>query len=364
MIIRRIKRNGGGISSTSHRNFGLDVVRSIACLAVIASHFFLHTKFTTEPFVGVSMFLQGGFSSVAIGADIYMILTGYLCANKSLNRKFYLGGVKVLLSYLFFSLLTIVVNVYWFHTGMTWKSGLLGILSFSTIPYAWYIEMWIGLFMMIPFLNIWYKALKSKRMKLTLIAIIILLTAPPDFFNRYGQYIVPGFWEGIFPLALYFIGCYIREYQPAVSKKLLLIVLLSIAFINSVVTVVTGHSTYLHTIGDRNGVFMIAMTCAVFLMAYNLRTDSPKVASVFRAISLRSLDIFLCSATFDFYLYPLFMKKYYINQSQFGIYYFVIVPLIFILCYVVASVKRLIFDWLQTALNRWNIPFLLQSQAK
>ena len=117
------------------------------------------------------MFFQGMLTSIVIGSDLYMILTGFLCSNKTFGKQFYKSGIKVILSYIFFSLLTIIVNVYLFHTGITWKSGLLGIFSFSTIPYAWYIEMWIGLFLLAPFINIWYKALPSKKMKIYLICL-------------------------------------------------------------------------------------------------------------------------------------------------------------------------------------------------
>ncbi len=81
---------------------GLDIVRTIACITVIASHYFLYTDFNTSEFVGVSMFLQGMLSSIVIGSDLYMILTGFLCCNKTIGKDFYLSGVKVLLSYVFF----------------------------------------------------------------------------------------------------------------------------------------------------------------------------------------------------------------------------------------------------------------------
>lgn len=355
---------GGGIQKTvNQRNAGLDIVRTIACLSVIASHYFLHSKFNTATFQGPSMFIQGMLSSMVIGSDLYMILTGFLCCNKNPNKKFYMSGIKVLLSYIFFSILTIIVNIYYFHTGMTWKSGLMGILNFSTIPYAWYIEMWIGLFILAPFINIWYKALQSKKCKLQLIIILLLLSGIPDFFNRYGLYIVPAFWEGIYPIAFYLTGYFLREYRPSFNKLKLALLILAIISINSLATIVSGHNTYLHIIGDRNGLFMSTLAIAIFLISYNVAVDSNIAKGIFRTISLRSLDIFLSSAIFDFYLYPYFMEHYFRDQAQFGIYYFVIVPLIFVICFIVASVKRVIFALLQRPLTALNIPIQLQNKA-
>lgn len=350
-------------TKTKQRSAGLDIVRTIACLSVIASHFFLYTDFNTTEFTGISMFVQGMLASIVVGSDLYMILTGFLCCNKTIGKQFYEAGIKVILSYIFFSLVTILVNVYIFHTGMTWKSGLLGILSFSTIPYAWYIEMWIGLFLLAPFINIWYKALHTKKLKLYLIAILFALSIFPDFFNRYGLYVVPQYWENIYPLAFYFTGAFIREYKPALPRRQLMTLGLCVLLISPCVTLMFGYPTFLHIIGDRNGAFIAALSIAIFLTFYNYDVKTDGVRMIFKSISLRSLDIFLCSAVFDFYIYPLFKNRFFIDQSQFGLFYFIIIPLIFTLCYSVASVKRLLFSIVGKALGKLNISIALQSRG-
>lgn len=302
-------------------------------------------------------------ASIAVGSDLYMILTGFLCCNKTFGKKFYLGGVKVLLSYVFFSLLTIAVNIYLFHTGMTWRSGMMGIFSFSTIPYAWYIEMWIGLFLLAPFLNLWYKSLPSPRMKIYLILLLMSLSVFPDFFNRYGFYVMPKYWENVYPLGFYFTGCFIREYQPRLSRVMLLTLILLITMISSTVTLIAGHSTFLHFIGDRNGIFLATIAVSIFLIFYNAQINQPALKGVFKAISLRSLDIFLCSAVLDYYIYPLFEDRYYIDQPRYGLFYFIIVPLIFVICFCIASVKRWIFSLFQSVLNIFSVDIALQSRG-
>ncbi len=340
-------------SAKNSRSAGLDIVRTIACLTVIASHYFLYSHFKDSSFDTPSMFFQGVLATLAVGSDLYMILTGFLCCNKTVGKKFYMSGIKVIASYVFFSLLTICVNVY-LYDDYSVKNGILGIFNFSTIQYAWYIEMWIGLFILAPFLNIWYKALPSKALKKTLIAIIFIMSALPDFFNRYGLQIMPQYWENIYPLGFYFFGSFLREYRPSFKISKLLAFAILIASLNSLfsfaVSTFTSHNTYIHIIGDRNGIFMGAMACMIFLAFYqfNLKNDAGK--ETFKKISIRSLDIFLCSAVFDAWLYPLFLERFYINQSQFGLYYFVIVPLIFCICFTINdSVK---FEVVQPWLSR------------
>lgn len=352
---------------TRQRSAGLDIIRTIACLSVIFCHFFIHTKFNSSVFQGVSMFLQGMASSTAVGSDLYMILTGYLCCNKVFGKNFYLSGIKVIISYLFFSLLTIIVNVYWTKTGMTWETGLLGILKFTTIPYAWYIEMWIGLFILAPFLNIWYKALPNKKMKLTLILILISFSAFPDFFNRLGHYLVPAYWKFMYPLSFYFTGCFIKEYKPKYSRMLLFFIIIGITLISPLITHIggwlLGWKTFFLFIGSRSGFFIATIAIAIFLICFNLDVSNKWLCNIVKSVSLRSLDIFLGSAILDFFIYPLFIDRYYIDQSQFGIFYFIICPIVFLICYTLASVKRYLFILLDKILSKFNVPFALQSKV-
>lgn len=303
------------------------------------------------------MFFQGMLQSFGIGSDLYMLLTGFLCMNKEFGIGFYKSGLKVVLSYLFFSVLTIFVDIYFFHNGMTWTRGMLGIFSFTTIPYAWYIEMWIGLFLLAPFLNKLYKSLETKRMKQWLVFILFLLTALPDFANRYGMYLAPAFWEGTYPVMFYLIGCYIREYRPDFPKWKLGLGMLAIVSAAPVFNVIVDYPTYLQILGDRNGIACVPLSVMLFLSCYNLEVKSKWLRLAFEAVSLRSLDIFLCSSVFDAGIYPYFKERYFIDQSQFGIYFFVIIPCIFALSFSIATVKRMLFKGVERALGNF-VPML------
>ena len=54
-------RGGGDKKRAKLRILGLDIIRSLAILFVIAGHFFvLHTPFRSTNFEGLSLFLQAG----------------------------------------------------------------------------------------------------------------------------------------------------------------------------------------------------------------------------------------------------------------------------------------------------------------
>ena len=51
------------------------------------------------------------------------------------------------------------------------------LLDFTGAPYSWYIEMYLGLFLLIPFLNILYNNLASQRHKQILVITFVICIA-------------------------------------------------------------------------------------------------------------------------------------------------------------------------------------------
>ncbi len=327
------------------RIVGFDLIRSCAILFVIAGHFSMNTSFSNSSFEGSSMFIQGvGKFFFGMGVPLFILMTGYLNSRKEATSSYYKGGVRVLGSYLLFSVITILFRKYYLEEAYSWMEWGHRILSFSAIPYGWYIEMWIGLFLLIPFLNILYHHIPTHRQKLLLLAVLYILTALPDLMNRYGMHLVPGFWASCFPLFFYFAGSYIREYQPSISKKLAWLIILAICLINPVFNVlfVKDHSM-IHIAGGPWGIFGTIMAVLFFLNYYKWNTNTDWMRVGLESISKLSLDMYLCCYVFDALLYPVFKSRYYEDQSQFGIYFLVIVPLLFAGSYVTAWIKEKIF---------------------
>lgn len=119
------------------------------------------------------------------------------------------------------------------------KSFILGTLDFTGSNYSWYIEMYIGLFLLAPFLNLAYGKLKSKKQKQVLLVTAVFLTIIPSLFNIFNfgsldwwtnptssdefQKLVPSWWQGFYPVAYYFVGCYIREYGLKMKTRTMLV---------------------------------------------------------------------------------------------------------------------------------------------
>lgn len=128
------------------------------------------------------MFVQGmGYFFFAIGVPLFLLMTGYLNYKKVTFNKIFERNTKgyLCLSILFSSDLSF--RTYYLHENIGIIGGIKKTLDFSLIPYAWYIEMWIGLYLITPFLNLGYQAISNRGQKKVLILLLYLMTALPNF---------------------------------------------------------------------------------------------------------------------------------------------------------------------------------------
>ena len=294
------------------------------------------------------IFIQGVFNTLFSGVPFFILLSGFLQCNKTIDVSYYKSCIKVILAYLFYSIITIVFRKYYVGEDLSWSEWGARILNYSAIPYAWYIEMWLGLFLLIPFLNRLYKALSNKNEKLILIGSLILMTSIPNLLNRYGFYIAPAYWQICYPLTLYFIGSYIREYRPQVNVPKSIAIIVAICLINPLFTLLfVPNQPIIHIIGNSYGVFGITISTLLFLLLYQLDFKIAILRKIIGFAAPLSLGVYLSCWVFDKLYYPYFIDHYYQDQSQFGWYFFIIVPMVYISSLLIAWIQSILFRLLR-----------------
>lgn len=140
------------------RDVGLDITRIVAFASVPAVHFFTQTGYYDTLMAGREMYVMEVMRTFfMICVPLFMILSGYLMIGKDipLNKKsigqFYGKLSKILLTYLLTTLMILAFKIYYLGEHETFRSCLFNILEFH--QYSWYVNMYIGCYLMIPFLN-------------------------------------------------------------------------------------------------------------------------------------------------------------------------------------------------------------------
>ena len=92
----------------SKRKPGLDLLRCFCTLLVVVGHSFLSNGYTLTPQTGVTMWLMDSIHQLTRGSvGVFLMLTGFLQANKTDWKSCYRGLSYVLLGYLISSFIAI-----------------------------------------------------------------------------------------------------------------------------------------------------------------------------------------------------------------------------------------------------------------
>lgn len=346
------------------RNPNADLIRCVAVFSVVSVHFLLNSGFYGQTVAGGQMLVMCMYRSLFMTCvPLFMILTGFLMWQKRLSRKYYRGLWKTLEIYVLASIACLLFKRYVQGEEMTLYSALLAILAFKGANYSWYIEMYIGLFLLIPFLNLAYHGLENQRQKKVLVLTMAALTLLPKLVNNFNltapswwllpsagddyNKLVPSFFTGMYPITYYFIGVYLREYGWSVSKrKNLALLLLSVAGF--------GGYNYYRSYG---GTFLWGTNCSwggenlitavlLFTLLLHLRPVRwPQfVQEALLYISKVSLGLYLISWIFDQIVYKVYLKPCVPAVSDRFYYYPLVVPAVFLASLGGASVLYFLRD--------------------
>lgn len=347
------------------RDSSLDIIRIFAVFSVISVHFFLNTGFYSQPVQGNAIFgMIFVRSFFMICVPLFLLLTGYLMSLKKLSRKYYLGIVKTLGIYVLACIAHIIYKNIKVPGTYDIKRAILGILDFSAANYSWYIEMYIGLFLLIPFLNLIYHGLKNKKQKQGLIITFLFLTSIPMVINIFNfsmegwwmqpsmsaEYskLLPGFWLGLYPLTYYFIGCYLKEYGLSVNKLFSWLFLLSALFFD-------GSFNYYRSFREPfvwgswqnwGSLFHVVLAVLVFHIITEAKWPQklPHRGKTFlKWISDLSLGAYLVSYIFDSEFYPI-LKAHEVQFIDRVRYFPVMVLSVFICSMLLSAVLNLIYN--------------------
>lgn len=194
------------------REVGVDLFRLLGLLFVNGLHAFLYNGFYYEPQVGVAIWVADSFRWLFFGCNgMFMLLTGYLKTIRPWNRKYYRGLLAVLVGYV----LTCVISypIRYFLLGE--KDGfMVWVERFYTFSnYSWYVEMYIGLILLSPIINLALDSMQTSKQIWLLTGSVVLVTTLPTITPLK---LLPDWWTGLYPLGYYMIGAAIRRTKPKI----------------------------------------------------------------------------------------------------------------------------------------------------
>lgn len=345
------------------RDPAMDIIRCTALLCVVAVHFFKNSGFYEETVTGVPMYIMVLLrTGLMICVPLFLMLTGALMGTKQLGCGYYRKLGRTLGIYLLASLACILYRRWFLPETFSAKLALVGLFDFSAAPYGWYIEMYLGLFLLIPFLNILYGHLEDQRKKQCLLLTLLLLTAVPGTVNAHRIFdlqwwihpassdlyykVFPAWWTGIYPLTYYFLGCYLREYPLQIKSSgnfaLILLVVLAAGSYNFYRS--RGSAYVEGTWQDYGALSTTLLTVLVFnfLAQGDYTWLSPQLCRCLQKLSDWSLGAYLVSWIFDQAFYGILNGHEPVMQNRL-VYFPLVVPAVYVCSLALSAVLNGIY---------------------
>lgn len=270
------------------------------------------------------------------------MVTGYLMNKKVVGKKYYFNIIIPILTYLYISFLCLLIRKYVLCDQKDIKDLLLGIFTFETNAYSWYVNMYIGLYLIIPFLNMIIEKIKiNKNLFFYFICILTLITSIPKFLN---------YWAILYLINYYFIGAYIKEYHINIKKCKCFIFIIIIIFAEVLISKRIGFNT---SFFNNYGMILILMkSVLLFLLLNSIKLK--KDISILKEISNHTLSIYLISYVIDTIIYSFFNNIFLTYEQRF--FHLYIILIIFAISFILA----LTIDWVvNCTINKIEVIFRL-----
>lgn len=338
----------------SKRNINIDIIKVVSLLLVIGVHFFLYTGYYSINYsITNSIFIVLRNICMAC-VPLFIIVTGYLNRNKVWSKKYYLNIGRVYLMYsLAMFVLTLVDNKYIIDISL-FKTTIINILSYKY--YGWYINMYVGLMLIAPIINLAFKTMDESTRKYAVINIILAISIPVtlvDLFSnvRYSilAHILPNWWYYTWPLMYYIIGVAFAYNKNAIkdfSRNTRLLFLLTIIISTLLYYIL---NIYWESRAHIN-IFIVIITTCIFSWLLNLDINvNSKLRPAIIFVSNNTLLAYLLSYIVDNITYP-FVNQITNMNMRFSLFPIVVI-LNFILTILLVIIVRIILSILKKSIK-------------
>lgn len=298
------------------RKLNIDLLKCIAIVFVVGVHFFLHTNYYGQSFTFKSIFLSSFIWMILMTCvPLFIMTTGYLMKDKTYSEDYFIKLLPVIGIY------ALTAAVYTFFDMRVVNEEYLGKLFeniFSFSHYAWYVNLYIGLYMLIPFLNAGFNSLTSRKNQVVVLGILVLFTIVPptlSLLNNNEQnfmilpHIIPDYWKGLWPITYYLLGAFLASSKKKSSFKELVFVI----FILDILSVFGLAAISETTFGIEYGVLPVfLLSSLIFYSVIHLKVSIKNewLKRVVLFISKNTLPIYLLSVIGDYYWYPKMVEKW------------------------------------------------------
>lgn len=281
------------------RQSGIDLIRCLGLLFVVSVHYFLYNGFYYEPQTNLILFPANAARWLFLSCNgIFMTLTGYLKSTKPLSRSYYRSLAPILTGYVLTCVISFPIRHFLLNEEMTLWGWIENMVTFGN--YSWYVEMYIGLFLLAPVINLALDALKTPRQLCWLAGTMVFLTALPSVT---AINLIPDYWTSLYPITYYVLGAVIRRLQPEAKPWMGIGGAVLVAAGLGITTLLTTDEGFSKGFTQGYGGFWITLIVVLLFLGLYRLNIGPRMSRVLSWAAGGTFEGYILSRLFDVWVY-------------------------------------------------------------
>ncbi|MCM3511407.1 acyltransferase [Carnobacterium inhibens] len=358
---------------SKQRNMSIDIIKCLAIFSVIGVHFILNTSSNIVINSNLDIAIYLAYRQIFIVCvPLFLLTTGYLNTEKEPTKIYYKKILPIISIYFFYSIVSLVFRNAYMQETISIIKGIRLIFTFQAISYAWYINMFIGLYILIPFLNKIVKSSSKKELQLFILVLLIISILPATW-NNFSEILgysnifpLPNFWISIYPISYYIVGCYLKVHPVKLKKNryylyTAFIVYLTAVGINYIYSDIGNIS---NTIKDYSSLPILVQSICLFIFISTKKIDFKMFNSLITKIAKYTLEIYLISYVVDNFIYKFFKTFIFSNTIKDFIYSLPIVVSTFIISFLIVFLLKYLKNITINKMKKEKEKYLLRELKK
>lgn len=324
------------------RDAGIDLVKVCAMFFVLSLHFCLHGGFYDFAMKETPVAVISGFRMLSYECvPLFLLISGFLMNKAKPTARHYIKITPIVINSLLVAGVTIAFKILVLKEHFPFYVWAESVYHLQQPSYGWYVNMFIPLYLMMPFINAAYQGMQTPKAKFGTLAILIFIANLAITVNRFKVIqhpeemvpigFSPNYFGNMWPFAYYWTGMMIAEYRPRVKKPLLLLALVLLLTGAVMLDRFTTESGWNQGINFTNEDFPNILIASIFfLLLYDVKIRNQIVCKILKAVASLSMTVYLLSFIGD----CIYVRKFIIGENTPAIFiqrYFKIIPLHFLL---------------------------------
>lgn len=219
------------------KNKYINYMRCIICLGFIFLILLNYIGFYDSEIKGNLMIILMIIRSFALGTIPLLFMTyGYVLSEEKLSFKYYFMIGRLVAYYLLLNGGYLLGEFLIDNQSFNLLENIKSIFSYDNIPMMWIVDVFFGMFCLMPMFNTCWNNADSKKERFQFLLVFFILTIMPSIFNVYGQ-IFPEHFISMYPIFFYFVGAWIKKYVDVTKirreKKYVIFVICGCALVQN-----------------------------------------------------------------------------------------------------------------------------------